>query len=158
MTTMTPGTPRGAYFAALVRYETELWDAVDTFLTTAPGGISLARFEVLRVVDDAGPACRVSDIVAELRITVGAVSKFVDRLQADGLVDRRPNPNDGRSMLITLTEPGSERLATARIVFEAALSELVPESDDAVIRLTDSLRSMREVLSDLGAVPSDTME
>jgi DNA-binding MarR family transcriptional regulator len=50
---------------------------------------------------------------------LGTTSRFVDGLEAAGLVLRNPNPLDGRSKLVSLTEPG--RTAVAAIREEAGI-------------------------------------
>ncbi|AGL16341.1 MarR family winged helix-turn-helix transcriptional regulator [Actinoplanes sp. N902-109] len=96
-------------FNDLVRFETQLWNALDSRLRVELG-IPLGRFETLQVLGRRGP-CRVNDIADDLVITWGGTSKIVDRLEASGLCRRRPNPEDGRSSLIDLTEPGHQVLA-----------------------------------------------
>jgi MarR family transcriptional regulator, organic hydroperoxide resistance regulator len=106
-------------FHQLVRFETELWNAVDARLR-AEFDLPLSRFEPMRVV--AGrPSCRVYDIAEELSITVGGTSKLVDRIEAAGYCVRRANPGDRRSSIIELTTAGRRVLAKAAKVFEDEL-------------------------------------
>src|SRR5690348_5672913 len=79
----------------LVRFETQLWNAVDARLRK-DAGITLGTYEVL-VAIDARSDCRVNDIAAALVVTVGGISKLVDRVEAAGLCRRRANPDDRRS-------------------------------------------------------------
>jgi DNA-binding MarR family transcriptional regulator len=87
------------------------------------GAVSLATLSALRVVDRHRGTCRVQEVRAELRITVGAASKLVDRLERDGLAVRHPHPDDRRSSLVELTGTGAEALAAATDVVERALAE-----------------------------------
>lgn len=107
-------------FRDLVRLEIVLWNAVEARLVSECA-LPLGRFEVLQVIGASGP-CRVGDISDELEITWGGTSKIVDRLEASGLCRRRPNPDDRRSSLITLTEPGERVLATAQGLVEDELA------------------------------------
>ena len=93
------------FFEALVRYETDLWNALDAFLR-ADHGLTLAHLEALRVVNRRNGACRVQDVANDLSITVGAASKLVDRLENTRLATRRSHPDDRRSSLINLTARG----------------------------------------------------
>jgi DNA-binding MarR family transcriptional regulator len=88
-------------FSDLVRFETQLWNALDNRLRVELE-IPLGRFETLQVLGRRG-SCRVNDIADDLCITWSGTSKIVDRLEASGLCMRRPNPQDGRSSLIELT-------------------------------------------------------
>jgi DNA-binding MarR family transcriptional regulator len=109
-----------ALYSELVRFETELWDAIDARLRS-DCNLPLGRFEVTRVIARHG-RCRVQDIADELAITIGGASKIVDRLEASGYCGRRPNPEDQRSSLIELTPAGECIFARAIEVFEAELA------------------------------------
>ena len=98
-------------FRDLVRFQIELWNAVDARLKAAHD-LPLTWFEPLSVIA-ARPGCRVQDIAAELVITVGGTSKLVDRLEAAGLCRRSPHPGDGRSSVIELTDAGRALLERA---------------------------------------------
>lgn len=93
------------FFDILVRYEIRLWNHLDRRLADE-GAVSLARWQALRAVRNRGGDGRVQEISADLSITVGAASKLVDRLERDGLVERRRHPSDRRSMLLALTGEG----------------------------------------------------
>jgi DNA-binding MarR family transcriptional regulator len=107
-------------FNELIRFETELWDAIDARLR-AECHLALGRFEVIRVIAHDGQ-CRVQDIADELAITIGGTSKIVDRIEASGYCCRRPNPGDQRSSLIALTPAGEQLFTRATAVFEAELA------------------------------------
>lgn len=77
-------------FTDLVRVETRLYNTVNARLRTEQD-LSLGQFEFLEIIDRV-PECRVLDIVGELAITVGAVSKAVDRLVAAGWCVRVAHP------------------------------------------------------------------
>lgn len=104
----------------LIRFETELWDAIDARLR-AECDLALGRFEVMRVIARHGQ-CRVQDIADELAITIGGTSKIVARLEASGYCGRRPNPDDQRSSLIALTPAGQHIFVQATDVFETELA------------------------------------
>ena len=110
------------FFDVLVRYETQLWNHLDLRLAQA-GAVSLATLTGLRVVRRHTGTCRVQEVRTDLGITVGAASKFVDRLERDGLVVRSAHPQDRRSSLITLTSAGEAALDAAATVTEGALTE-----------------------------------
>ena len=52
-----------------------------------------------------------------LLITVGGASKVVDKVQGAGWCRRLPNPTDGRSSLLELTESGEGLLEAANVDF-----------------------------------------
>ena len=106
-------------FNDLIRFEIELWSAVDTRLKSELN-LPLTHFEPMAVIDRI-PGCRVYDIAKELDITVGGTSKLVDRIEASGFCRRLPNPADRRSSLLELTEAGKRMLAEAGAAFDEEL-------------------------------------
>jgi hypothetical protein len=96
-----------ALFDELIRFEIELWNAVDARLR-ADCDLPLSRFEPMRVISRRAP-CRVQD------------SKLVDRIEAAGHCRRRPNPEDKRSSVIEPTPAGKRLLAAAITSFEDEL-------------------------------------
>ncbi|WP_206055140.1 MarR family winged helix-turn-helix transcriptional regulator [Nocardia sp. CS682] len=107
----------------LIRYEIELWNAIDATLRTECD-LQLTWFEILRFL--AGHSgSRVQDIAAEFSITVGGTSKVVDRIEAAGYCARRANPDDRRSSLVVLTPTGRQVLDRATVVFEGELQQRI---------------------------------
>jgi MarR family transcriptional regulator, organic hydroperoxide resistance regulator len=98
-------------FNDLVRFEIAVWDAVDTRLKSELN-LPMTHYEPMSVMARVAN-CRVHDIVAELGITPGGVSKLVDRIEASGYCRRLPNPNDRRSSIVELTPEGERVLAAA---------------------------------------------
>jgi DNA-binding MarR family transcriptional regulator len=59
----------------------------------------------LRVIGHHGPT-RLGVVADHLRIAPRSATDVVDRLEARGLVERAPDPDDRRAMTVRLTEPG----------------------------------------------------
>jgi len=76
-----------------------------------PFGLSFARYEVLMLLlfSRRGelPLYKVGE---RLQVGAASVTNAVDRLEADGMVIRRTNPDDGRGVLAALT-PAGRRLS-----------------------------------------------
>jgi MarR family transcriptional regulator, organic hydroperoxide resistance regulator len=106
-------------FNDLIRFEIELWNAVDARLKSE-FGLPLTHFEPMSVIDRI-PGCRVYDIASELGITTGGTSKLVDRIEASGYCRRLPNPDDRRSSLLELTEEGQRMFVRAGTAFDDEL-------------------------------------
>lgn len=130
-------------FDDLVRFETELWNALDRRMR-GEFGIAMGNFDVMRTIARV-PSCRVHDIARELAITVGASSKAVDRVQALGHCDRRVHPGDRRSSIIELTPAGRSLLADATEVFDAELRDRIasPLGPPALAQLGSALARLR---------------
>ena len=88
-------------FDDLVRFETILWNAIDTRLLQECN-VSLGSLNAMQVIAST-PSCRVQDIARAVAITVGGASQAVDRLEAAGRCVRHPNPDDRRSSILDLT-------------------------------------------------------
>ncbi len=74
-----------------------------------------------------------------LLVTRGNVSALLDRMQAQGLLQRHPNPDDARSYILALTEQGRtllERILPSHLaLMTAAFASLAP-SEQARLRST----------------------
>jgi MarR family transcriptional regulator, organic hydroperoxide resistance regulator len=106
-------------FNNLIRFEIEIWNAIDARLKQE-FDLPLAHFEPMLVIDRL-PGCRVYDIANQLKITTGGTSKLVDRIEASGYCRRLPNPADRRSSLLELTDAGRSILAGAGEAFDDEL-------------------------------------
>ncbi len=131
-------------FSDLVRLETELWDLVDQRLLT-DHGLPLSWFEPMQVIDRVED-CRVADIAEALSISVGGVSKLVDRIESAGWCERAPNPNDARSSVVTLTRPGRRVLEAAKESFadELAVRLRAAVSPHRIATFASTVRDLRE--------------
>ena len=137
----------------LVRYETGLWNHLERRLREH-GAVSLATLSALRVVDHHDRHARVQDVRTDLRVTVGAASKLVDRLERDGLAVRRPHPDDRRSSLVDLTPAGRDALATGTAVLDEAMREhLADEPADVLAAATDTLGRLDARLTAAAVTP-----
>lgn len=108
----------------------------DRFAETT--GMSRAQWQVLaRVAKRQGiNQATLADLVGVEPITI---CRMVDRLEALGLVERRPDPNDRRARLIHMTEdarPGLERMrGVAQALFDEALEGITPDEEAILSRL-----------------------
>jgi DNA-binding MarR family transcriptional regulator len=84
-------------------------------------GLSTSEYQLLALAWSQGPRPP-RDLNRLLQLTSGALTSALDRLQEAGHVRRRPNPEDGRSVLIELTASGArlaERLVTLEMDAQA---------------------------------------
>ena len=131
-------------FDDLVRFETILWNAIDTRLLQECN-VSLGSLNAMQVIAST-PSCRVQDIARAVAITVGGASQAVDRLEAAGRCARHPNPDDRRSSILDLTPSGRELLNTAEVVFDQELATYLgaPLSKNALGQLATALATARD--------------
>lgn len=140
-------------FDDLVRFETELWNGIDATMQRECG-VTLGTFNVLLVISTTED-CRVNDLAAALSITVGGSSQAVDRIEARGLLERKPNPANRRSSLLALTESGRRAFETASVVFDSELEAwfAAPLSTSAIERLSQDLATLRAAAENRTAGP-----
>ena len=101
------------------------------------GGIS-----ALATISREGPI-RAGDVASREGLAAASMSRILAVLVIDGYVDRRPDPEDGRSILLTTTPPGEDLLAevrstTARVLLER-LERLSPAEHSAIIAALPAL-------------------
>ena len=72
-----------------------------------------AAYELLALIS-ATPVVRASDLAAHIGVGRGTMSRQLSRLESLGFIARRPDPEDFRGQLLTLTEGGRERLDSAQ--------------------------------------------
>src|SRR5690348_11186721 len=71
----------------------------------------MVDFEVLmRLARSRGGELRMTDLAAQTGLSTSGVTRVVDRLERDGLAERRACPTDRRGAFTVITEAGQERL------------------------------------------------
>ena len=106
-----------------------------------------AEFEVLvRIARTPGQALRMSDLAAQTLLTTSGITRVVDRLERDHLVERRACPTDRRGSLAAITKAGLARLDAVlpghlELVEKWFTSQL---SDADLEALLISLRTIRD--------------
>lgn len=112
-------------------------------------GLSLIEFEVLiRLARSPENQLRMTDLSAQTSLTTSGVTRVVDRLERDRLIERRACPSDRRSLYAVLTPAGRARLDVV-LPGHLALIErwftgpLDPEQLDGLL---SGLRSIRDAV------------
>ncbi len=131
-------------FDDVVRVETRLYNALNERLRAAQG-ITGSQFEFVDYLRR-NPGARVGDLARYHAIGVGAASKGVDRLVTSGWARRVPDPDDGRSSLLRLTDQGERLAEAARREAESLVEGLLGRTLRA-----DSLSSVADVFAALRA-------
>lgn len=105
---------------------------------TTPCGqpMSITEAHAIDELHRAGPATQ-QHLAGALRLQKSTVSRLVDQLEQAGVVARDTNPNDRRSVLVSLTDLGATRagrLDDARHdLFSGLLSQLTPDERATVV-------------------------
>ena len=103
------------------------------------------EFDVLAALRREGPPYALSPgrLLQVTLVTSGTMTNRIDRLEAKGLVERVPDPNDGRSVQVVLSGDGRTRVddaLTDLLAHERAILAALPH--DAQEQLADLLRSL----------------
>jgi DNA-binding MarR family transcriptional regulator len=78
-------------------------------------GMTFGEFEVLAALLRSGPPYQMSptQLVGAVVLSSGAMTNRIDRVEALGLVERRPDPSDRRGTLVALTTEGRNTVDAA---------------------------------------------
>jgi DNA-binding MarR family transcriptional regulator len=91
--------------------------------------IGVNEFDVLITLDNAdGRRLRMSELAEAVMLSSGGLTRLVGRLQTRALVERIPDPGDGRGFYAALTKAGSRRLAQARATHDAVIEDQLGDS------------------------------
>jgi DNA-binding MarR family transcriptional regulator len=101
-------------------------------------GLSLARWKVLEILDGKG-SIRQKALAQELGFAERSVTQAVESLASDGLVERMPDPADGRAKLVTLTDEGAAALAAGTKAGAQVLQRIFGTLDRKQLASLDAL-------------------
>lgn len=117
---------------------TRLFDAA----VGKPLALRKVEFSLLMLLRANGPLTP-KQLAQALWLSAPALTAVLDRLQARGLLQRQPHPEDGRSQQVLLTEDGSvlaARAQTAAEQMEAPLQQRLSAAERAMLmELLDKL-------------------
>ena len=106
---------------------------VDLFERLVAAGLTAARVPPTPVTPSIQAAgSRLTDLADQARLTLPAMSEIVNDLERLGIVERRPDPTDGRAKLICLTDAGWDAMRTARTIIrdiETSYARIVGTDD-----------------------------
>lgn len=85
--------------------------------------LPLTWYDVLIQLQERGGSARMQDLARAVLFSKSGLTRLIDRMQKDGLVERRSCAEDGRGTLAVLTSEGKRRLARARPVHLRGIQE-----------------------------------
>jgi DNA-binding MarR family transcriptional regulator len=133
----------------------ETWRALLTAFTSvstilademaAATGLTLERYEILLMLSQAEDGTmRPSELAENRRLSRSGATRLVDRLERDGLVERRSCGTDRRGRFVTLTPEGEQTFRKAGRVHLRGIEEHVGSH-----LTSDQLAELREALAAL---------
>lgn len=109
---------------------------------------SPAAVTTLALVDQLQPA-RVSALAETARVDVSVVSRHVTHLEHQGLVERSPDPDDGRAHRVSLSPAGAAVLERGRERLAGLVSDRLERwTAEEIQRFSDDLRRLLHDLAD----------
>ena len=114
-----------------------------------PHGLTFARYEALVLLCfSSRGALPLGKMGERLQVHPTSITSIVQRLEADGLITRRPHPDDGRAILAEVTDAGRALVEVATADLVGADFALGALSDDELERLSELLRPVRRAAGD----------
>jgi DNA-binding MarR family transcriptional regulator len=111
------------------------------------GGLTPTSTATLSNIDRHGPLTP-SELAEIERVKRPTMTRTLACLEREGLIERTPDPADGRSFLVAVNAAGHERMVRLRRRKNAYLArrlrELDPEEVEILARAADLLDRMRE--------------
>ena len=110
-------------------------------------GLDRRAFKVLGKLRHAGPPYRRSagDLAAHMRLSSGAMTNRLDRMEAAGLIRRLPDPNDRRGTLVEPTDEGHAiwmRTVGTQAIREGKIASVLNDAERT--ELHDLLRTLMQ--------------
>jgi len=120
----------------LLRASQILQNRLDS-VATVHGLSHKGDLDVLTALRRSGPSYELSptSLARGAQLTSGGMTSRLDRLEAQGLVSRRPDPTDRRGVLVGLTEDG-------RRTADAAFDDLLAVEDGMLLALSETQRQI----------------
>ncbi|MGX7723724.1 Rv0880 family HTH-type transcriptional regulator [Rhodococcus pyridinivorans] len=110
--------------------------------------VSLTQISAMATLAQEG-AMTPGALAARERVQPPSMTRVIASLHELGLVERTPHPTDGRQIIVTLSEAGSELLADEAQAREVWLTERLDKLDP------DSLATLRDAVGILTALVAE---
>ena len=119
-----------------------------------PHGLTFARYEALVLLAFSRRGALPLRVIGErLMVHPTSVTNTVDRLEADGLVRRRPNPRDGRGTLAEITPAGRDVVTRSTTDLMAARFGIAGYDPVELAEIFTLLRGLRVAAGDFRPEP-----
>ena len=121
------GPDEGALIAVLSAAE-GLRERLEAALVAV--GLSISKFDAMEQLIQPGEPVTLGALAGRLHCVRSNVTQLVDRLEADGFVERAPDPTDRRSRLAVLTAAGRRAYERGIKIRDEAEREVFSVLDD----------------------------
>lgn len=110
--------------------------------------LTMARLMVLHELVDRGPT-RIGSLSGCLNVAARTMTSTIDGMVRDGLVERQPDPTDGRAVVVRLTPRGRRQYERGAAIRNGVLAEVFDVLDD------DERAQLARVLHRLAAAAAE---
>jgi DNA-binding MarR family transcriptional regulator len=111
--------------------------------------LRLAHLHVFGNIQAAGT--RLTDLATWAGMTRPSMAELIDELELEGLVERRPDPSDGRAKLVVLTASGWDAIHTGRAIIARIEADYADRIGSR--RFETMCRALQDLLDDLNGAP-----
>lgn len=137
-----PKDPTQRAWVAIQRFGPALLERVEVELKAA-GFPALEWYDVLWAIEREGPL-RQRELAAHMLIARYSISRLIDRIEAEGLVERRECPEDARGQVVHATAKGQKLRKAMWAVYGKAMREaLSPLSEREAMQLATLLSKLK---------------
>lgn len=111
-------------------------------------GITTPQFTILMMIEELGES-RITPLADELVVDRTTLTRNLDRLKEEGLVQSRPGKEDARTTVISLTDEGAEILERAYPKWKEVQKEVVDGlGEETFMQLIDILNRVPDVVGE----------
>lgn len=134
---VAPSPEQTAHWRAFLRAHAFVMRRLESELVQA-GQPPLAMYDVMvQLVEAPGRRLRMTELAEAVLLSRSGLTRLVDRMSAEGYVDRQPSPGDARGVHAVLTDAGVAALRSASRTHLRGIAEHVvaPLTDDELAAL-----------------------
>jgi DNA-binding MarR family transcriptional regulator len=95
--------------------------------------VTLPRFDLMAQLDKTPDGMTLGELSSRMMVSNGNVTGLVERLVADGLIARKPAPNDRRAQIVRLTPTGRRSFGTMARAHEGWILEIFADLKSAEV-------------------------
>jgi len=95
--------------------------------------VTLPRFDLMAQLDKAPNGMTLGELSQRMMVSNGNVTGLAERLVEQGLLDRRPSPNDRRAQIVSLTAEGRRAFRAVARTHEDWIAQIFAGLDAAEI-------------------------
>lgn len=106
---------------------------IDNLKLNGHSELTAAHINLTRNLDEDGT--RLTELARRASLTKQSMSELVDQVEQTGLIEKRPDPSDGRAKLVCFTKTGMEWLEAFHQSLEVAEKEMRDQLGPALVDL-----------------------